>query len=284
MNEFEYPNETLQSLETNLEVGDVVNQAETSMAHAATRMSEISAVTDNVTDGKASISEVLDVAKDVVAEFSETVKGGISEFCEGVYENVKDFFTDSVVVENREFGKLAPEFTETREFGIQECTDAAMRIFTPEVIENWNSMSTDERIGIANAYANEVAGAFELVNFNGLIIESMEPGVGGSNNGDGYVHISELLVEAWTTPFEIMDTITHEMRHQYQSECVNGYHDIPDDVRTEWAVASSIYNYNYPSCYDPWGYKYNPLEIDSRYAGESVVRNVSNQMFNELSA
>ena len=70
-------------------------------------------------------------------------------------------------------------------------------------------------------------------------------------------------------------------KEQHLNKLLN---DIPDDVRTEWAVASSIYNYNYPSCYDPWGYKYNPLEIDSRYAGESVVRNVSNQMFNELSA
>lgn len=57
-----------------------------------------------------------------------------------------------------------------------------------------------------------------------------------------------------------------------------------DEVRNEWAVASAIYNYDQPSCYDPWGYTYNLLEIDSRYAGETVVRNVTNQLINDLVA
>lgn len=292
MNEFEFSQETSQSFETNenMEVNDdALNQTRASInpavvAYGAMRVAEIPEVREKIEEGKEAIGDVLTEVKDTVVEFGEKVTDGISDFCMGVYENVKDFFSDSKEAEDREFAKLNEGFTETREFGIQECTDAALSIFTPEVIANWSSMSRDERIEIANAYAGEVAKAFELVDYKGVIIETMEPGIGGSNNGDGYIHLTNLLVEAWTTPFEIMDTITHEMRHQYQDECVRGYHDIPDDVRTEWIVASSIYNYDYPSCYDPWGYKYNPLEIDSRYAGESVVRNVSNQMFNELSA
>lgn len=27
-----------------------------------------------------------------------------------------------------------------------------------------------------------------------------------------------------------------------------------------------------PYAFDPWGYKYNALELDARYAGETVVR------------
>ena len=109
----------------------------------------------------------------------------------------------------------------------------------------------------------------------------MEPGVLGSNNGDGTIHISELLIGEYTTPFQILDTITHELRHQYQSECVNGYHDVSDEVRNEWAMATAIYNYDQPTCFDPWGYSYNPLEIDSNYAGNTVVRNVTSQMFKD---
>lgn len=30
-----------------------------------------------------------------------------------------------------------------------------------------------------------------------------------------------------------------------------------------------------PWAEDPWGYKYNPLETDARYAGESVVREMT---------
>ena len=86
------------------------------------------------------------------------------------------------------------------------------------------------------------------------------------------------------TPFNLIHTITHELRHQYQSECVNGAHDVADEVRNEWAVASEIYTTDSAWCYDPWGYMYNPLEIDSRYAGETVVREISNHIFNNAIA
>lgn len=292
MNEFEFPQETSQLFETNenLEVNDeVVKQPRASInpavvAYTATRIAEIPEVKEKIADVKDSIGEMLNDVKDNVVEFGEKVKNGISEFSMGIYEDIKDYFTDSKDVENREFGKLNKEFAETREFGIQECSDAALEIFTPEVIDNWGLMSNEERIEIANSYADEVAKAFELVDYKGVIIEPMEYGTYGSNNGDGYIHISDALVESWTTPFKILDTVTHELRHQYQDECIRGYHDVPDDVRTEWAVASAIYNYNQPSCYDPLGYTYNPLEIDSRYAGETVVRNVTNKMINDLVA
>ncbi len=292
MNEFEFSQETSQLFETNenLDVnGDVINQVRASVnpaviAHGAYRIAEIPEVKEKINEGKEAIGDALVEAKDTVVEFGEKVKNGIVDFCMGVYENVKDFFTESKSVENKEFALLSKEFSETREFGIQECSDAAMKIFTPEVIDNWGGMTNEERSEIAKTYADEVAKAFELVNYSGVIIEQLEPGTNGYNNGDGSIHLSDTLVGAWTTPFEIMDVITHEMRHQYQNECIRGYHDVPEDVRNEWAVASAIYNYDQPSCYDPWGYTYNPLEIDSRYAGETVVRNVTNQMINSLIA
>ena len=171
---------------------------------------------------------------------------------------------------------------ETREFGLDACSEAAMEIFNPGVIDAWGSMTERERKAIALEYAERVAQAFELVNYEGVYIEKLEPGTLGYNNGDGTIHLTNDLLSSDTTPFLIMDTITHELRHQYQNECIRGYHDVPDEVRNEWAVATAIYNYNQPSCYDPWGYIYNPLEIDSNYAGNTVVRNVSSQMFNNV--
>ena len=157
-----------------------------------------------------------------------------------------------------------------------------MEIFNPGVIDAWGSMTERERKAIALEYAERVAQAFELVNYEGVYIEKLEPGTLGYNNGDGTIHLTNDLLSSDTTPFLIMDTITHELRHQYQNECIRGYHDVPDEVRNEWAVATAIYNYDQPSCYDPWGYIYNPLEIDSNYAGNTVVRNVSSQMFNNV--
>ena len=83
----------------------------------------------------------------------------------------------------------------------------------------------------------------------------------------------------WVTG-ESARAYVHELRHQYQSEAIRGYHNVPDDVRQEWATAEQIYNYDQPYCYDPWGYTYNPLEIDARFSGETVVRNVTHDMFN----
>lgn len=283
MNEFEFTQETSDLKETN-ESSDVRASINPGMlGYSVTRIAAIPEVKEKINDVKEDISEVLHDAKESVVEFGEKVKDGLKDFCANVYENVKDYFTDAKSIETRTT-QWSREFSETREFGLQECSDAAIRIFTPEVIDNWGTMSKEQRTEIATSYANEVAKAFELANYTGVIIEELEPGVGGYNNGDGSIHISNDLIGSWTTPFEIMDTITHELRHQYQNECVRGYHDVSDEVRNEWAVASEIYNYDQPSCYDPWGYTYNPLEIDSRYAGETVVRNVTNQLFNDLIA
>lgn len=293
MNEFELPQETTSnSLEVNesFELSyEGLNPPKPSanptvIVHGAVRMSEVSIAKEHINDTKKEFTEALHDSTDKAIEIGEKIQNGISDFCVGVYENSNDYFTDVEQVKRHEFSQLKQDFSETRDFGIQECSDAAIKVFTPEVIDTWGSMSNEQRIEIAKSYANEVAEAFELVNYAGVIFESMEPGTYGSNNGDGSIHISDTLVESWTTPFTIMDTIAHELRHQYQSECIDGYHNVSDEVRNEWAVASAIYNYDQPSCYDPWGYTYNPLEIDSRYAGETVVRNVTSQLINDLVA
>ena len=236
---------------------------------------------------KDAISEKYEDAKEVISEFGNKLINGIKDFCCGVYENITEFFgakekPNPTAYQFPESAKLSEGITEGREFGLDKCTEAALEIFNPGVISEWGNMTEEERKAIALSYADEVAKAFELVNYRGVYIEELEYGILGSNNGDGTIHLSTELISPYSTPFQIMDTITHELRHQYQSECIRGYHDVTDEVRNEWAVATAIYNYDQPSCYDPWGYSYNPLEIDSNYAGNTVVRNVSSQMFNDI--
>lgn len=219
------------------------------------------------------------VLKEIVSDIKDSVSG--------IFDDVKEFFDSSNELPNPtseqfpESAKLNEGTIEGREFGLDKCSEAAVEIFTPGVISEWGNMTDAERRAIAEGYAGRVAKAFELENYHRTVIEELPRGVAGSNNGDGIIHISERLISAETTPFQIMDTITHELRHQYQSECIQGYHNIPDEVRIEWSMADAIYNYDDPSCYDPWGYSYNPLEIDSDYAGNTVVRNVSSEIFND---
>lgn len=256
------------------------------IAYGIQRISDIPAVNEKIQDCKEGFNNAMENAKDSIVEFGAKVTEGIKDYCCGVYEDIKDFFAHDEKkslsdIQFTEAAKLNEGITEGREFGLDKCSEAALEIFNPGVIDEWGNMSLEERKDIACMYADKVAQAFELVDYKGVYIEEMEPGVLGSNNGDGTIHISDQLVREYTTPFQIMDTITHELRHQYQSECVNGYHDVSDEVRNEWAIATAIYNYDQPTCFDPWGYSYNPLEIDSNYAGNTVVRNVTSQMFND---
>ena len=237
-------------------------------AYGLHKLSEMPVVKNTIEECRASFS-------DSISELSDKCR----DFFGGVYEDVKDFFNgndgDAKALQN-----LGENFVEQRDFGLDKCTEAAKEIFNPGVIENWSELSKDQRKEIAGTYANEVANAFELQTYKGVYFEELEPGTMGYNNGDGSIHLSNDLITAWTSPLEIMNTITHELRHQYQSEAIRGYHNVPDDVRQEWATAEQIYNYDQPYCYDPWGYTYNPLEIDARFSGETVVRNVTHDMFN----
>lgn len=161
-----------------------------------------------------------------------------------------------------------------REFGIKECTEAAKEVFTPEVIDNWSNLSPEERSEIAKQYGDKVAKSFELANYKGVVFEPMD-GKNGYNNGDGRAYISDSLIQEQKSPLQIVDTITHELRHQYQNECIQGLHFVPDETRVEWIQGALMYTSEMPWAEDPWGYKYNPLETDARYAGESVVREMT---------
>lgn len=238
------------------------------VAYGLNKLSEMPAVKEVVDNCKASISETL-------SEWGDK----IDDFFTGVYDGIKDFF-GSNDADAKTIEKLGENYVEQRDFGLDKCTEAAKQIFNPGVIENWSTLSLEQRKEIAGAYAAEVASAFELQNYTGVYFENLDPGTMGYNNGDGSIHLSNELITAWTSPLEIMNTITHELRHQYQFEAVQGYHNVAEDVVKEWATAQQIYNYDQPYCYDPWGYTYNPLEIDARYAGETVVRNVTHDMFN----
>lgn len=225
------------------------------------------------------IKEVVDNCKAAVSDTKTEVKTKINDYFSNIYENVRRFFSSNDN-DAQSLRKLGESSFEEREFGLDKCSEAAKEIFNPGVIENWSKLSTEQRKEIAGVYAKEVADAFELRTYTGIYFEDMDADTAGYNMGDGRIYLSNTLVEAWQSPLSVLNTVTHELRHQYQHEAIRGGHNISEDVREEWRVAEKIYNYNQPYCYDPWGYTYNPLEIDSRYAGETVIRNMTRDMIN----
>lgn len=123
----------------------------------------------------------------------------------GAYEDVKEIFVNPKPKEVpfAEFSSIHAKegIQETREFGLDACSEAAMEIFNPGVIDAWGSMTERERKAIALEYAERVAQAFELVNYEGVYIEKLEPGTLGYNNGDGTIHLTNDLLSSDTTPF-----------------------------------------------------------------------------------
>ena len=208
-------------------------------------------------------------------------KNIIEDLRNRVLDDINDVIAEDVT-DIAIFESLGIRFIETRDFGLDRCTEAVKEIFNLGVLMSWAHLSIEQRAELAGVYAKEVARAFELVSYEGLWIEELEQGVLGYNAGDGKIHMSILLIlNPQVSPFTIIDTITHELRHQYQFEAINGYHNIPKEVVKEWTIAFEIYrNDAAPCCYDPWGYHYSPIEIDARYAAETVIRNITQFLFN----
>lgn len=160
-----------------------------------------------------------------------------------------------------------------RDYGISECINSAKDFFTPEIINNWHELSEDKRITLILQYSDSVVKNFDLKEFKEIIIKDLGFGVYGETSGDGYIYIGESLIKNdMSSPLQIIDTLTHEMRHQFQMESLRGLHNIPLEIINEWRIGKSEYTNLPPYVFDPWGYKYNPLELDARYAGETVVR------------
>ena len=260
-------------------ISDVNSEKTEIIEHNVFRISDYLAVNEMIQEYKNNFNKAVENSSETIENLKERILENISDY----YFDIQDLYLneDKTAIEFPKMAQLDEGITENRDFGLERCTEAALEIFNPGVINEWKNMTAEEKMNIAYAYAEEVAKAFELENYSGLIIEPMDANTGGYNLGDGYIHLNDLLFNETVSPLQILDTITHELRHQYQSECIAGYHDVSDEVRNEWSLANDIYGYDYPSAYDPWGYQYNPLEIDSRYAGETVVRNVTSQMIND---
>lgn len=225
----------------------------------------------------------------------ETCKSSYNLICSGMSNVVDEFrrktlddISDIIEIDERDieiFESLGTQYIEERDFGLDKCTQAAKEIFNLGVMMSWANLSIQQKMDISGVYAIKVAEAFELKIYNGICFENLGEGTLGYNTGDGWIHLSDALLDPRSSAFEIIDTITHESRHQYQSESISGYHNVPEDVVREWAIADQIYHNNAaPCCYDPWGYQYSTIEIDARYAAETVIRNITHDLFNAKSA
>ena len=194
----------------------------------------------------------------------------------------KDFSNEMAdFYKSLEVAEAPREVMEAREYGVSECAEVAKECFTPEVIQNWTIMDVEQRNVVIQEYAHGI-GEGMGIDFKGIVWEAMDEYTYGYNSGDGYVHLN---VDMLANPAQLMfivDTVAHEARHQMQFEAMQDPEKFPIDEAsiTEWTVANAIYTLDAPSAYDPWGYTYNPMEIDARYFGEAMVRELTKDIIN----
>lgn len=216
--------------------------------------------------------------------YNEYFKDTFDEFWES-YENFNKTI-DELPKTPKDSSEQVSEIMEAREYGVKEGAEVAMRCFTPEVIEKWGDMSIEERNTILQEYAVGIGEALNI-DFKGIIWREFPVENGrytyGQNSGDGWLHVN---IEALANPADLMklvDTIAHEARHQFQTEAMMNPEKYPIDEASikEWIVGDAVYTTELPTAYDPWGYTYNPTEIDARYYGEAMVRELTKNIINQ---
>lgn len=183
-----------------------------------------------------------------------------------------DSLFEDEVKENNE----TTEISEVDELRKDQVAEIMGEVFTEDVIENWDNLSIEEKTALLNQYYH-LAGETLGISVNDVIVEDLQAQFGegtmGYNNGDGNVHVDVSRLTDSSQLGDLLNTVTHEMRHQLQTEAVarpEDFSDIPSDVLEQWKYELNPNNYIRPE-YDYEGYYNQAIEVDARDFGESVV-------------
>ena len=191
---------------------------------------------------------------------------GILENLEAMVINEGLQVDDSAVLEsaNIEVFDSNEYLSEIDEVRVDETAEIMADVFSEDVLANWADeyyIKAGENLGIDT---------------KGVIVESMpsdDPTVVnmGYNSGDGYIHINADVLNDPSMLGQVLDTATHEMRHQFQNDVIDNpqnFGDIPQNVLEDWAYELTPGNYISPD-YDYEGYYGQSIECDARdFAGD----------------
>lgn len=203
----------------------------------------------------------MDSVRDIFSGILQINKG----FDEGVNETP----------ENKEIrNSEGVEYSEADIERIETAAGIMGEIFTDEVISNWENLSVEERTAYLNEYYAEAGQALGIDTkgvYTADLYEMYGYGTQGVNCGDGYLGIDIRLVADSSQLEELLNTTTHEMRHQLQTDALknpDAFPDIPQETLDQWEYEFT--NYVDPS-YDFEGHQNQAIETDARAFAEEVV-------------
>jgi len=174
-------------------------------------------------------------------------------------------------------GESAPDSKEAvREYGLKECCDAAMNVFTREVLSNWGKMGAEQRGQKIQEYSKSVAEGLHI-DLKGIEYEKMNDSVNGYISVDGHIHLNETLLNQPEKVIALIDTVAHESRRLMQYEAVKNPENSGFDqaVIKEWEAAFGPYS---DLSLDPLEFYNNSSESDARSFGESVVKELAKHL------
>ncbi len=190
---------------------------------------------------------------------------------------------DSAVLESMDIESFddSEYLSEVDEARIDETSEIMAEVFSKDVIANWSELSLDEKTEKINEYYVK-AGENLGINTKGVIVEYMpsEPGTisYGYNAGDGYIHLNATVVNDPEMLGQVLDTATHEMRHQFQTDVLanpSNFSDLPNAAVETWDY--EFKNYISPD-YDFQGYYEQAIECDARDFAEDVLNSYVEKM------
>jgi hypothetical protein len=201
---------------------------------------------------------------------------------ENLMNEINDFISDTNDFIEDTTSDDAKETVNEREYGLKECTDAAKGIFTKDVIKDWNKTDLEQRQNIVREYSDAIGQGLNI-DFKGVVFEDMKAEQAGYNTGDGDVYLNNDLLKDPNRVADLINTVAHEARHQFQREAIWNPEKFGIDEATvkEWTVGFETYTEQAPTAYDPWGYHNNPVELDARYFGESMIRELRKDLINK---
>lgn len=225
-----------------------------------------------------------DVQDDVGDESSR--KGEIPEVSD--YQGEKPFFEafseaiQSFVDSIKEFfGAGKDEAKEVDESFAEKASDAMAEVFDEKTINEWGSMSMEAREAKLNEYYEKL-GEVLRIDAKGVVVEDLSATVGagvlGYNSGDGYLHIDYRNLQDPSKLMDVLNTTTHEARHQLQSEAIadpTRFPELSPALIAEWE--HNMQNYDSGA----FGYEayYNQgVEVDARVFAADVLSSYKDKL------
>jgi hypothetical protein len=178
-------------------------------------------------------------------------------------------------------GISSSEAKEVDETLAEKASDVMAEVFDEKTINEWGTMSMEEREAKLSEYYSELGNALGI-DAKGVIVEDCSTTVGagvlGYNSGDGYLHIDCQNLEDPSKLLDVLNTTTHEARHQLQSEAIpdpSRFPEISPSLIAEWE--HNMQNYDSGE-FGYEGYYNQGVEVDARVFAADVINGYKDKL------